>query len=113
MSQIVRAELSAALWRKHRDGDLDTDAVRTLERRFASDLFDRGRFLVVAINATVLDLAAELVADHPLRAFDAVQLASALAARRADPDCTTFACFDVRLARAARAEGFAVLGAGG
>jgi predicted nucleic acid-binding protein len=57
----------------------------------------------------VIDDAAHLVAVHLLRAYDAVQLATARAVRAADPSCTTFACFDQQLAQAAAAEGFAEL----
>jgi hypothetical protein len=63
----------------------------------------------VAVTGSILDEAARSVGRHPLRAFDAVQLASALAARAADPELTAFACFDDALADAARAEGFTLL----
>jgi len=49
-----------------------------------------------------------LTATHALRALDALQLASALAARRADPSCATFACLDLRLRAAAAGAGFVV-----
>lgn len=42
---------------------------------------------------------------HPLRAHDAVQLASALAVRAADSEVVGFACFDAGLRGAAAAEG--------
>jgi hypothetical protein len=54
----------------------------------------------------VLIAAAREVAHHALRAYDAVQLASALAVREIDPRCTHFACFDVDLRRAASRAGF-------
>ncbi|WP_165492055.1 type II toxin-antitoxin system VapC family toxin [Egibacter rhizosphaerae] len=46
---------------------------------------------------------------HPLRAYDAVQLAAAIATRRAGPTCTTITAFDEGLARAAASENFALL----
>ncbi len=50
---------------------------------------------------------------HRLRACYAVQLASARAARRADPACTGFAAYDTALCAEAAAEGFKFLPAGG
>jgi hypothetical protein len=44
-----------------------------------------------------------------VRAYDAVQLASALAARAANPGCREFACFDEGLRAAAAREGFALV----
>lgn len=66
-------------------------------------------FTVLAVTDAILDEAARSVARHPLRAFDAVQVASALAARLADEDITEFACFDEALSSAAHAEGFSVV----
>lgn len=73
----------------------------------------RSRFLLLWAAAAVIELdpvlaerAAALATRHRLRAYDAVQLASALAGRGDDP--VTFACFDEELAAAARREGFQV-----
>jgi predicted nucleic acid-binding protein len=46
---------------------------------------------------------------HGLRAYDAIQLAAARAARGAADGCTTFAAFDTTLRAAAAVEGFALL----
>jgi predicted nucleic acid-binding protein len=48
-------------------------------------------------------------ARHALRAYDAVQLASALAVRELDPRCSHFACFDTELRRAASRAGLVLL----
>ena len=48
-------------------------------------------------------------AAHALRAFDAIHLASALRLADDHPPAVTFACWDVRLWRAAHDEGFALL----
>lgn len=61
---------------------------------------------VVAVTDEVLEEAARSAARHPLRAYDATQLATASIARSADPELTFFACFDATLTTAARAEGF-------
>lgn len=66
------------------------------------------RFTLVALEDGILAGAARLVARHPLRAYDAMQLASALAVMEADPR-TRFACFDAQLNAAAAAEGLQLL----
>lgn len=69
----------------------------------------QGAAAVVGLTDGILGSAARLVAAYPLRACDAMQLASALAAREADPSLIEFACFDGTLGDAARAEGFRVV----
>ena len=113
VSGLARVEVPAALWRKHRLGELSAADAAVLVEEFEWDWFGEPgaeeRFAVLGTTDVVLDEAARAVARYPLRAFDAVQLASALAARTADAGLTTFACFDVGLADAARAEGFTIL----
>jgi predicted nucleic acid-binding protein len=117
VSVLARVEVPAALWRKNRVGALEAGDVQVLIGAFEADLFgdfDRRPCLVaVAITPAILDSAARLTGVHGLRAFDAIQLATACAAHAADPGCDTFACFDAALGRAAAAEGFALLPAAG
>lgn len=98
-------------------GALDLDDALTLLRAFAVD-YGGGpgrppRFLALAVTAEVLERAVVLAGTHGLRAYDAVQLACALAARDVDPRCAALASFDHDLLRAALAEGFADATAGG
>ena len=65
-------------------------------------------YLPVAVETAVLDAAVALCGVHGLRAYDAVQLASAVRARAADSSLTDFVTYDVALHRAAAAEGFRV-----
>ena len=113
VSGLARVEVPAALWRKHRLRELSAADAAVLVEEFEWDWFGEPvaeqRFAVLGATDVVLDEAARAVARHPLRAFDAVQLASALAARTADASLTTFACFDGALADAARVEGFRIL----
>jgi predicted nucleic acid-binding protein len=113
VSAVARVEIPAALWRKHRLGELGADDASVLVEEFEWDWHGgpgaEQRFAVVAVTDRILDEAARSAARHPLRAFDAVQLASALAARLADPELTTFACFDESPADAVRAEGLRIL----
>lgn len=110
VSALARVEVPAALWRKVRSGALAAASVERVLRAFVIDLTggrdERPRFGVVDVLPTVLDRAAMLAGSRGLRAYDAVQLASALAARDADPSCTAFACFDDDLRAAAAADGF-------
>lgn len=107
VSALARVEVPAAVWRKHRLGELPAPAARTLCAAFASDLGTR--LAAVAVADSVLERAAALLAVHRLRASDAVQLASALVAREAVPELSVFACFDERLRDTAAAEGLAPL----
>lgn len=88
-------------------------ALRTLTAAFEWGWFDGDAeaepLAIVTPNEEILDRAAHTTAVHGLRAYDAIQLATAVVARAADPDLTTFACFDERLADAARLEGFTTI----
>ncbi len=112
ISNLARVEVPAAVWRKHRIGELDAGKARVLTDQFEADFFGVGdtpsHFVVMDVTEDILESAARLVAIHPFRAFDAVQLASALAAQKADPNCTDFACFDTTVRAAAAAEGLVV-----
>lgn len=113
VSAVARVEVPAALWRKQRAGDLSAGATGILARTFEADFHGDEpappRFSVVAVTTAVLDEAAGLVAVQALRAYDAVQLACALLARGADPECTAFACFDEGLRQAAAERGFTLV----
>lgn len=110
---IARVEVVAAIWRKHRVGELASSDAHLLVGAFEWDWFGGDatpKFAVVEMTDQLLDTAAQLLALHPLRAYDAVQLSSAVTARREDPDLIDFACSDRQLMSAARAEGFRVWG---
>src|SRR5207245_10556464 len=95
VARLARVEVPAALWSKQRLGEVCADHARLLSAEFEADYFGSGgeppRFASVMITNQVLDDAARLCAAHGLRAYDGVQLSSALTARDADPACTTFA----------------------
>ena len=77
-------------------------------RRDALDLIRRCR-PVVQVDA-VRQRAERLVSVHALTAADALQLAAALVVSREQPETLEFVTLDRVLARAARLEGFPVLG---
>lgn len=114
MSCLARVEVPAALWRKHRLGDVTRAEAAILTQAFEFDWFGDGdeepAFAIVSVRQDLLEHAARAAVIHGLRGYDAVQLASAATARTADPDLERFACFDARLADAARVEGFTLVG---
>jgi predicted nucleic acid-binding protein len=106
---LARVEVPAALWRKARSNGASTEDAALTVSAFERDWYSDARYTIVSLEPGVLDHAAHLVAVHRLRGADAIQLASALAARRADPGCTAFACFDQRLRDAGAIEGFTLV----
>jgi predicted nucleic acid-binding protein len=113
VSALARVEVPSALWRKERTGELEDSAASTLVRAFELDFHgdanSGSRFTIVALSESILVAAAQESARGGLRAYDAVQLASALAIRDLDPLCSHFACFDVDLRRAAGRAGLTLL----
>lgn len=113
VSDLARVEVTSALWSKVRTGELASEDAVLLEAWFATDWHGDGehppRFAAIPVSPAILERAVALVSRHALRALDAIQLASAIAGREADPDLDTFLGFDARLNRAAAAEGFAVV----
>jgi predicted nucleic acid-binding protein len=113
ISAIARVEVPSALWRKARTRDLDDSAAGLLVSAFELDFYgdpgSEARFTIVSLTEPVLTAAAREAARHALRAYDAVQLASALAVRELDPRCSRFACFDADLRGAASRERFTLV----
>jgi uncharacterized protein len=64
---------------------------------------------LIEVVAPVFDRVHDLLARHPLRASDAIHLASALLIAQRSPRELEFVAYDARLAEAARAEHLAVL----
>ena len=108
-SSLALVEVSAALFKRARAGDLAPEVARRHAARVAADLDE---LHVVEARGPVLDLAAELVSRRPLRAYDAVQLASAIRLSRGAGVAVTFVCADETLSAAAVAEGIRALRVG-
>jgi uncharacterized protein len=119
VSVLARVEVPSAIWRKQRMGELTAEDAALLVAAFEADYFgtagaagapdEAGGFLAVAVRSAILARATRLVAAHPLRAYDAIQLASALAVAEVVPELAGFAAFDRQLRAAAAAEGLALL----
>ena len=110
VSSLARVEVPSAFWRKQRAGQLSVEDAEVLTGAFEADYFGtptlEPRFVAVAPTDVVLDQAARMAATHGLRAYDAVQLASAVAARGRSEEAARFAAFDRHLRVAATDEGF-------
>jgi predicted nucleic acid-binding protein len=100
-------EVQSALARRYREGSLTAEQIAKSTRALRYD-WD-AQYLVVDLDQTLAELAGQLVRKHTLRAYDAVQMASAL---RMQPSFAgsryaslTFVAADDRLLAAAKAEG--------
>jgi predicted nucleic acid-binding protein len=104
-SRLSYVEAHTAAARRAREGNLSQKA----KARFAENLErDWPRYVVVEVSEVVCRLAVELAGRHPLRAADALQLASALFLRESTRQPVLFLCFDERLVAAAQGEELAV-----
>ncbi len=104
-SAIVPLELRSAVRRRVSDGTLDEERVPEILKRVAAE---RGFWALIEVSRDVLAAAETLVATHPLRALDAIHVASAqfFAARIAVPELV-FVSADARQTAAATAVGMA------
>jgi uncharacterized protein len=106
VSFITPVELTSTIWRRG--------------RRYDQTLFRRSLFKIAELesNWTLLDefeptlkLARQLITKYVLRTGDAIQLAAALLLVANHPEDLPFVSLDHDLSRAAREEGFPVVGA--
>lgn len=104
-SRLSAVEIASALMRRSREGAF-SDTAR--DRACAALDADMPAMLVVELTAEVVARARELLRRHPLRASDAIQLASYLYLQEELGEQMLFVVFDDRLAAAARAEGATV-----
>ena len=99
-------ECQSALYRRYREGAVpETSLTGALARLQALVLHVD---FIVPSNR-VRERAGRVLAAHPLRAGDALQLAAALVWCEEAPQGDSFICLDDRLREAARREGFTVL----
>ncbi len=105
-AKIAYAEVYAGLRRKSREGHLSEGRYAMSCRQFERDW---QAYIRVDLRDEILLLARDLIQRHPLRAFDAIHLASALSLSSALGEDITFAAADERLLRAAAAERLRVI----
>ena len=101
VSRIAWAEFHAALARRSRMSPEDENLLDQARNALASEW---GDYFVVEVSQPVVELAGEQAELYALRAYDAVQLATAsyLASQSRNP--VQFGCFDRRLNKAATAQ---------
>lgn len=99
---LAPLEARSAIRRREREGDIaSADADRVLQQ-IEDDV--SALFLVQPSTSAVMEEAARLIDRHPLRAYDALQLAGCLVVRLGMPEPVTFVCADARLCEAAASE---------
>ncbi|HET9784997.1 MAG TPA: type II toxin-antitoxin system VapC family toxin [Terriglobales bacterium] len=103
-SAICPVEMESMLRRSHAEGRLTEEEQRGARAMFALDL---DYWSLMDVDAAVLQQARLVAADFPIRALDAVHVASALRLRERFPD-TAFLTADVRQGAVAAALGFRV-----
>lgn len=102
---VSAVEIASAIERRSREGALS--ATQNAAARAALAELAAAWTEISALGA-VRDRALRLVATHPIRATDAMQLGAALVAVGDRPAGHVFLCADQRLRNAARREGFVV-----
>ncbi len=112
-SELTRVEVVSAIRRKSRDDQIARRHADALIAAFEHDLADTagplpGPFVVIRLRTDILDEAVTLLDRWPLKAADALQLATAVVTRRLAPELTTVLCLDRQLAAAFRADNFIV-----
>jgi predicted nucleic acid-binding protein len=101
-SRLAVVEVAAALARRARRGDIEQRAADAAIARFTADF---GRLHVVEVRQRVVERARELVQTVDLRAYDALQLASAIELCKQSGSPLTFVAGDLALLQAAESEG--------
>jgi predicted nucleic acid-binding protein len=107
-SQVGIVEIAAALSRKVRTRELNKDEYEAALWLFLTDVRNEA-YTVASLSDHIVELAVNLTKQHPLRGYDAVHLATAVALNTAllDADLSSlvFVAADTQLCEAARREG--------
>ena len=74
--RITWVEVLSAFARRQREGSINAAEVTALIQKFRSEF--NNRYRVIEVDKALVERAGELIVEYPLRAYDAVQLASAL-----------------------------------
>lgn len=109
-SRMTIVEVISAFARRVRDGSLTPQEFTTARDAFRGDCLND--YQIMPPTMTVVDLACALLERHPLRAYDAIHLATALGAQQflasqGYPSLTFFSADD-HLNHTAAVEGLAV-----
>ncbi len=90
VAQITWVEIYSAIARRQREQNLSTTQAQQISTAF--NLHWNEQYFTVPIDSSIIQLAAQLVQQHPLRAYDAIQLATALSIKQqlTSPDISNF-----------------------
>ena len=106
-AHVSVVEVISAFQRRVREGVLGAAHATRLGEDFQA--LCQAEYRLIALTAAVIDRACQLLVRHPLRAYDAIQLAAALIANEAlvtaGVEALTFLSADRRLVDGARVEG--------
>ena len=109
-SRMTIVEVISAFARRARDGSLAFEELAIARDAFRGDCLNE--YQIMPPTMTVIDMACALLEQHPLRAYDATHLATALGAQQflvaQGHPAFTFLSADDRLNHAASAEGLEV-----
>lgn len=106
VAEIARVEVVSAISRRRREGTLSTNQVNQVISDFRTDIATQ--YQIVELDEILYELASLLLLVYPLRAYDAMQLASAIKAQLTfgfPPASVVFLSADEQLLDIARAEG--------
>ena len=110
IAQITQVEIFSGVFRRRREGLIPPRTAQTI--RLLLHRHVKREYTVVELTAPIIQDAEDLLDKHPLRAYDAIQLASALTANTRLTEAAlaplVFDSADVRLLTAATAEGLTV-----
>lgn len=106
LSRIAWAEAYAALSRRAREVPEDVVVIEQAKLALAADW---PHFVVLEIDQSIVELAGDYADTFALRGYDSVQLASAFKAGRISQIPIFFACYDMRLNKAAKLLGMSCL----
>lgn len=111
ISRITWVEVLSALSRLRREGNI-SDSQLSKEIRAFNQHF-RTQYQIIEFDRAISHIAGELVQRYPLRAYDAVQLASLLRLQKAYQPAEsvrfTFVSADQRLVNVASSEGLTIV----
>ncbi len=105
-SRLSEVDVSSGIVRRTREGAF---TVRQRDRMLNALVRDVPALVIVEMTSEISADARALLLRHPLRAGDAIQLASCLYLQKQLAEPVPFVAFDERLVQAARAEGVPVI----
>jgi len=110
IAQITPVEAYSGVLRRAREGTVDISVAQGLRRSFSIQI--KRQYSLIALTQQVINQAQDLLEKYPLRAYDAVQLASANTANErlvmSNVPPLIFVSADERLTQAANTEGLTV-----